>query len=98
MVSIYDSLHDIHLDKLSEVAGGKARLTYLVSQRLRAINNGAQLLVERQPGEALLAVVCREVLERKIWLEIPETEELPPEEEEFDLLALSSDDVGGLDL
>ena len=56
-VSIYDSLHSIHLDKLSEVAGGKARLTYLVAQRLRAINNGAQLLVERQPGEALLSAV-----------------------------------------
>ena len=97
-MSIYDSLHSIHLDKLAEVAGGKARLTYLVAQRLRAINNGAQLLVERQPGEALLAAVCREVLEKKIWLEIPETEELPSEEEEFDLLALSTDDGSSLDL
>ena len=97
-MSIYDSLHGIQLDKLAEAAGGKARLTYLVSQRLRAINNGAQLLVERQPGEALLAAVCREVLEKKIWLEIPEAEELPQEEEEFDLLALSSDDAGGFEL
>ena len=97
-VSIYDSLHSIQLDKLAEVAGGEARLTYLVAQRLRAINNGAQLLVERQPGEATLAAVCREVLEKKIWLEIPETEELPAEEEEFDLLALSSEDIGGLDI
>ena len=97
-MAIYDSLHGIQLDKLSEAAGGKARLTYLVAQRLRAINNGAQLLVERLPGEALLAAVCREVLEKKIWLEIPEAEELPAEEEEFDLLALSSEDGGGLDL
>lgn len=93
-MSIYDSLHSIPVDRLSEVAGGKARLTYLVAQRLRSINNGAQLLVERQPGEALLAAVCREVLEKKIWLEIPETEELPQEEEEFDLLALSTEDTG----
>lgn len=97
-MAIYDSLHNIPLDQLSEIAGGKARLTYLVAQRLRAINNGAQLLVERFPGESALAAVCREVLERKIWLEIPEAEELPPEEEEFDLLALSSEDVGGLDI
>lgn len=97
-MAIYDSLHAIQLDKLSEVAGGKARLTYLVAHRLRNINNGAQLLVERQPGESLLAAVCREVLEKKIWLEIPETEELPTEEEEFDLLALSTDDAAGLDL
>ncbi len=97
-MAIYDSLHGILLDKLAEAAGGKARLTYLVAQRLRAINNGAQLLVERQPGEALLAAVCREVLEKKIWLEIPETEELPAEEEEFDLLALSTDEGGALDL
>ncbi len=97
-MAIYDSLHTILLDKLAEVAGGKARLTYLVAQRLRAINNGAQLLVERQPGEALLAAVCREVLEKKIWLEIPETEELPSEEEEFDLLALSTEEGGTLDL
>jgi DNA-directed RNA polymerase subunit K/omega len=93
-VTIYDSLHEIHLDKLAEVAGGKARLTYLVAQRLRAINNGAQLLVEKRPGEALLAAVCREVLEKKIWLEIPETGETADEEEEFDLLALSADDAG----
>ncbi len=97
-MSIYESLHSIPLDRLSEVAGGKARLTYLIAQRLRAINNGAQLLVERQPGEALLAVVCREVLENKIWLEPPETEEVLPEEEEFGLLALSSDDGAGFDL
>ena len=98
MVSIYDSLHNIHLDRLAEVAGGKARLTYLVAQRLRAINNGAQLLVERLPGEAMLAAVCREVLENKIWLEMPEAEEIPAEEEEFDLLALSTDDAAGMDL
>ena len=98
LVSIYDSLHNIPLDHLAEVAGGKARLTYLVAQRLRAINNGAQLLVERQPGEALLAAVCREVLENKIWLEMPETEEIPAEEEEFDLLALSTEDSTGMDL
>jgi hypothetical protein len=97
-VTIYDSLHEIHLDKLAEVAGGKARLTYLVAQRLRDINNGAQLLIERLPGEALLATVCREVLERKIWLEIPETDELPSEEEEFDLLALSTEENGGMEL
>ncbi len=96
-MSIYDSLHAIQLDKLSEAAGGKARLTYLVAQRLRAVYNGAQLLVERGPGESVLAAVCREVLEKKIWLEIPETEELPQEEEEFDLLALSTEE-GGLEL
>jgi DNA-directed RNA polymerase subunit K/omega len=97
-VAIYDSLHEIQLDDLAEAAGGKARLTYLVAQRLRAINNGAQLLVERRPGEALLAAVCREVLEKKIWLEIPETDELPSEEEEFDLLALSTEEAGGIDI
>lgn len=97
-MSIYDSLHNIPLDQLAEVAGGKARLTYLVAQRLRAINNGAQLLVDRHPGEALLAAICREVLENKIWLEMPDVEDIQPEEEEFDLLALSSDDAAGLDL
>lgn|GEM_PF-3193576 len=97
-MSIYDSLHNIPLDQLAEVAGGKARLTYLVAQRLRAINNGAQLLVDRYPGEAMLAAVCREVLENKIWLEMPDVEDIQPEEEEFDLLALSSDDSAGLDL
>ncbi len=97
-MAIYDSLHTLQLDKLSEAAGGKARLTYLVAQRLRAINNGGHLLVERQPGEALLSAVCREVLEKKIWLEIPEAEELPAEEGEFDLLTLSTEEGGGLDI
>ena len=79
-MAIYDSLHNIPLDKLSEVAGGRNRLTYLVSKRLRAVNEGAQLLVERQEGEATLAAVCREVLEGKIWLEIPSLEDVPQEE------------------
>jgi DNA-directed RNA polymerase subunit K/omega len=98
LVSIYESLHNIPIDQLSEIAGGKARLTYLISQRLRAVNNGAQLLVERIPGEAILAAVCREIMEKKIWLEIPETEDIQSEEEEFDLLALSTEESGGLDL
>ena len=95
-MSIYDSLHNIPLDQLAEAAGGKARLTYLIAQRLRAINNGAQLLVERQPGEAILAAVCREVLERKIWLEVQDADDAA-EEAEFDLLALSSEEADGGD-
>ncbi|MDR2392337.1 MAG: hypothetical protein LBE84_11755 [Planctomycetota bacterium] len=97
-MTIYDSLHEIHLDKLAEVAEGRARLTYLVAQRLRAIiNNGAQLLVERKPGEALLAAVCREVLEKKIWLEIPEPEEMPVEPFE-EVTSFLADDVVSPDL
>ena len=72
-VSIYDSLHQIPLDELSDKVGGRARLTSLVSKRLRMINDGAQLLVEKREGEALLASVCREIMEDKIWLEVPDT-------------------------
>jgi len=90
-VAIYDSLHSIPLDKLSEVAGGRNRLTYLVSKRLRAVNEGAQLLVERQEGEATLAAVCREVLEGKIWLEIPSVEDIPQEEQGYDIFGMPED-------
>ena len=90
-MAIYDSLHSIPLDKLSEVAGGRNRLTYLVSKRLRAVNEGAQLLVERQEGEATLAAVCREVLEGKIWLEIPAMEEFHQEEQDYNILDLAED-------
>ena len=90
-MAIYDSLHSIPLDKLSEVAGGRNRLTYLVSKRLRAVNEGAQLLVERQEGEATLTAVCREVLEGKIWLEIPSMEELPQDEQDYNILDLAED-------
>ena len=90
-MAIYDSLHSIPLDKLSEVAGGRNRLTYLVSKRLRAVNEGAQLLVERQEGEATLAAVCREVLEGKIWLEIPAVEDVPREDQDYNILDLAED-------
>jgi DNA-directed RNA polymerase subunit K/omega len=92
-VAIYDSLHDLPLDALAEKAGGRHRLTVLVAKRIRQINEGAQLLVERLPGEALLAAVCREVLAGKIWLETVETETQAESADEFDLLGLS-DDLG----
>lgn len=91
-MAIYDSLHNIPLDELSDRVGGRSQLTCLVSKRLRMINEGAQLLVERQEGEALLSAVCREILEGKIWLEIPEPVAAAPEN--LDLLGLS-EDMGG---
>ena len=90
-MAIYDSLHSIPLDKLSEVAGGRNRLTYLVSKRLRAVNEGAQLLVEPFEGEATLAAVCREVLEGKIWLEIPSVEDVPEDDQDYNILDLAED-------
>jgi len=68
--STYESLSLIPHDALAEKVGGKFRLTRLIAQRLRDINNGAPLLVERRPDEALLAAVCREISEDKISLEI----------------------------
>ena len=89
-MSKYDSLHSIPLDRLSEMVEGRARLTSLVAKRLRAINEGAQLLVEPKPDEALLATVCREVLEGKIRLEIAEVVQ-PVAAEDLDFLGLSED-------
>ena len=86
-MDLYDSLHDIKLDRLSETVGGRHRLTYLISQRLIQINRGAPLLVERRENEALLAAVCREVDEDKIWLEVPK-EELKGEETDLDILGI----------
>jgi len=77
-VTIYESLHSIPIDALAEKVGGRNRLTRLVSLRLRALNAGAPLLVERQTGEALLAAVCREVQEGKIWLEVQEEQVASP--------------------
>lgn len=95
--TIYDSLHNIPLDELSDKVGGRARLTCLVSKRLRMINDGAHLLVERQDGEALLAAVCREIMEDKIWLEIPEPlDALPEDPENLDLFGFG-DESGGAD-
>ena len=57
-------------DALAEKVGGKFKLTRLIAQRLRDLNNGAPLLVQRGKDEALLAAVCREISEDKISLEI----------------------------
>ena len=70
MHSTYESLSTIPHDALAEKVGGKFKLTRLIAQRLRDINNGAPLLVERRKDEALLAAVCREIEEDKISLEI----------------------------
>ncbi len=70
MQSTYESLSTIPHDALAEKVGGKFKLTRLIAQRLRDINNGAPLLVERRKDEALLAAVCREIEEDKISLEI----------------------------
>lgn len=89
-MQLYDSLRTIHLDTLAEKVGGRHRLTYLISQRLRAVTRGAPLLVERQENEALLAAVCREVSEGKVWLEVPEAKP-EGEVEDFDILGLGED-------
>jgi DNA-directed RNA polymerase subunit K/omega len=86
-VTIYDSLHNIPMDILSEKVGGRHRLTRLISLRLRALNSGAPLLVEKKENEALLAAVCREVAEGKIWLEVPE-EQIAPPQGDLDLLSM----------
>jgi len=83
----YDSLASLHMDNLATKVGGKFRLTRLVSQRLRAINSGEPLLVDRQPNEALLAAVCREIEEDLISLDIPEVA-VSAEETEFDILGI----------
>jgi len=89
-LSKYDSLHNIPLDRLSEIVEGRARLTALIAKRLRAVHEGAQLLVEPRPDEALLATVCREVIEGKIRLEIAEVVQ-PEAAEDLDYLGLSED-------
>lgn len=74
MQSTYESLSTIPHDFLAEKVGGKFRLTRLIAQRLRDINNGAPLLVERKTDEALLAAVCREIATGVISLEVHDAE------------------------
>lgn len=89
----YESLSSVHQDILSQIVGGKFKLTRLISLRLRDINNGAPLLVERKPNEALLAVVCREIEAGLISLETIEPAPVDEEEGEFDLLGIE-DELG----
>ncbi|MBN2713297.1 MAG: DNA-directed RNA polymerase subunit omega [Planctomycetes bacterium] len=86
----YDSLHSLHIDELSDKVGGKHKLTYLVSQRMKQINRGAPILVDIKENEALLATVCREIANDKIWLDVPE-ETIEAEKSDFDLLGLDSE-------
>lgn len=90
MVQSYESLRSIHLDQLADQIGGRHRLTYLVSQRLRAISRGAPLLVERRDNEALIAAVCREISEGKIWIEMAAEEERA-EENDFAIFGLDDE-------
>jgi DNA-directed RNA polymerase subunit K/omega len=76
VLSTYESLSNIPHDALAEKVGGKFRLTRLISQRLQDIHHGAPLLVDRQPEEALLAAVCREIQKDLIKLEVHSTEDI----------------------
>ncbi len=87
----YSFLSAADLDRLAEKVGGRYRLTHLVSQRLRQINAGAPLLLEKREGEHLLATVCREVDQGLVFLE---TEDVPTESEsesELDLFGFDED-------
>lgn len=88
----YETLSAVHQDKLAEIVGGKFRLTRLISLRLRDLNNGAPLLVDRRHEEANLAAVCREIEEGLISLETVEPV-APQEDGEFDLLGIE-DELG----
>lgn len=88
----YDSLSSIHQDTLAKIVGGKFKLTKLISQRLRDLNNGAPLLIEKKPKEAMLAAVCREIEEGLITLETIEPV-VQEEATEFDLLGIE-DELG----
>jgi len=88
-VDLYDSLHSIPLDQLAEKVGGRHKLTFLIAQRLCQINAGSPLLVEQGENEALLAAVCRELDEGKIWLEIPD-EEIRSEQSDLDILGIET--------
>lgn len=94
MQSTYESLSLIPHDALAEKVGGKFKLTRLIAQRLRDLNNGAPLLVERGKDEALLAAVCREIFEDKISLEIhtPVDTDTPAEDSFEDYLGIEDDD------
>lgn len=89
----YESLSSIHQDTLSQIVGGKFKLTRLISMRLRDINNGAPLLVERYHNEALLAAVCREIEAGLISLETIEPAPATEDEGDFDLLGIE-DELG----
>ncbi len=89
----YESLSAVHQDILSQIVGGKFKLTRLISMRLRDINNGAPLLVERGPNEAMLAVVCREIEGGLISLETIEPAPAAEDEGDFDLLGIE-DELG----
>jgi DNA-directed RNA polymerase omega subunit len=94
-VHTYSFLSAADLDRLAEKVGGRYRLTHLVSQRLRQINAGAPLLLERREEEHLLATVCREVDEGLVFLE---SEDLPAEAEgESELDLFGFDEEGGED-
>ena len=94
-IHTYHSLTSIPTDELAEKVGGRHRLTYLIAKRLRAINDGSPYVVDYEEGEAPIAIVCREIQEDKIWLEIPEEGLEAQEVEEFDILGLDADPSAG---
>ena len=90
-MQVYDSLTNIPHDMLAEKVGGKFRLTHIIYTRLNDILSGrSHFLVEPLENEAPIATVCREILENKVWLVIPEVQAQIPEND-YDLLGLSDD-------
>lgn len=84
------TLYPRHIDQLAEKVGGRFRLTKLVSERLRQVNAGSPLLVQRLEGESILSAICREVEQGLISLEVEEQAEAMTETN-IDLLSLGED-------
>lgn len=78
------------IDELAIKLGGKFRLTRLVALRMRQINQGAPLLVDRRPEESVLAAICREIQDDLVNLEVPEAVG-EGEETAFDLFGLGEE-------
>jgi len=90
-----ETFNSFMIDELAEMTNGRYKLTKLVALRLRDINAGAPLLVEKGEDESLMACVCREIREGKISLELPEFEAMEAPEVEMDIFSSAIDETAG---
>jgi len=73
-------IEELKSTKLINKVGGRFKLTALIQKRLDELVQGARPLIEDADGKTMLEIVIQEILQDKITVETPDSENKSDEE------------------
>jgi len=75
-------IEELKSTDLINKVGGRFKLTALIQKRLDELVQGARPLIEDTEGKTMLEIVIQEILQDKIAIEAPDSENKPDEEKD----------------